>query len=303
MQQTQEQTQASEATGVQSTDTIRVSDANIEMSGDTSLGGLYDWLRGIFSSEQEGQSAQESTQESAQAVAGHIEMLTGTATVLRNDEEAPLRLGDGIFALDTLTTGADSNLTIIFSDGMEFRLGEEAKMLIDDFVFDQAASTGLQSLSVIKGAFSYHSGLLAANDPSAVSLNTPLGTLGIRGTKLMGLADTPVGECVITLLEGRVHVTGDRGGSAVLSEKFDTAKMKIEWEHVDKSQPSRSEAESTFKDLLFGGDEDAMRSFIDDDKSSLRLEDSNAYSIYGGSIYGDSSFDAGATEMATHIGG
>ena len=291
MQQTQEQTQASEATGVPSTDAIRVSDA----SNDTSLGGLYDWLSGIFSPEQE---------HSGDAVAGHIEALIGTATVLRNDEEAPLRLGDGIFALDTLTTGADSNLTIIFSDGMEFRLGEEAKLLIDDFVFDQAASTGLQSLSVIKGAFSYHSGLLAANDPSAVSLNTPLGTLGIRGTKLMGLADTPVGECVITLLEGRVHVTGDRGGSAVLSEKFDTAKMKIEWEHVDKSQPSRSEAESTFKDLLFGGDEDAMRSFIDDDKSSLRLEDSNAYSIYGSSIYGDSShFDADATGMATHSGG
>ena len=290
MQQTQEQTQASEATGVPSTDAIRVSDA----SNDTTLGGLYDWLSGIFSPEHE---------HNDDAVAGHIEALIGTATVLRNDEEAPLRLGDDIFALDTLTTGADSNLTIVFSDGMEFRLGEEAKLLIDDFVFDQAASTGLQSLSVIKGAFSYHSGLLAANDPSAVSLNTPLGTLGIRGTKLMGLADTPVGECVITLLEGRVHVTGDRGGSAVLSERFDTAKMKIEWEHVDKSQPSRSEAESTFKDLLFGGDEDAMQSFIDGDKSSLRLEDSNAYSIYGGSIYGDSSFDAGATEMATHSAG
>ena len=286
MQQAQqEQTGFSDeaSTGALPTDAARVSDASLE--------GIYDWLLGIFSPNQE---------QSANVAAGQIEELTGTATVLRNDEENPLRLGDDIFALDTIATGSDSKLTIIFSDGMEFRLGEEAKLLIDDFVFDQSASTGLQSLSAIKGAFSYQSGLLAENDPSAVTIKTPLGTLGIRGTKLMGLADTPEGQCVITLLEGRVEVTGDKGSSVLLSEKFDTAKMKIEWDHVDMSQYSRSQTESAFKETLFGGDEEAMQSFIEDEKSSSRLQDSNPYSNPY-SIYGEAG--AGAGEMLTHTEG
>ncbi len=284
MQQTQEQTEASARAETLSTDEVRVSDAGL--SG-ASLEGLYDWLRGVFSSEQE-QNATEAAQ-----VAGQIEALTGTATVLRNEEQNPLRLGDDIFANDTIATGTSSQITIIFSDGMEFRLGADAKLLIDDFVFDQAASTGLQSLSAIKGAFSYQSGLLAESDPSAVSIKTPLGTLGIRGTKLMGLADTPEGQCVITLLEGRVEVMGDKGGSALLSEKFDTAKMKVEWDHVDMSQYSRSQTESAFKEMLFGGDEEAMQSFIGEGDSS-RLDEGHPYSIYG---------EADATDILTHIEG
>ncbi len=267
MQQIQEQTESSAATAMPSTD---ASDA-LQVS-ETSVAGLYDWFLGIFSSEQSAD---------ANAAAGQIEALTGTATVLRNDEQRLLRLGDDIYADDTIATGADSKLTIVFIDGMEFRLGEDAKLLIDDFVFDQTNSTGLQSLSAIKGAFSYESGLLAANDPSAVTIKTPLGTLGIRGTKLMGLADTPEGQCIITLLDGQIKVTGDKGGSALLSEKFDTATMRIEWSHVGMSQHSKTETESTFKDLLFGGDEGAMQSFFDEEKSSFRLEDSDAYSIYG----------------------
>ena len=284
MQQVQqEQMEKSATAGTPSTDAVRVSDANLE--------GLYDWLRGIFSSEQE---------QSAHAAAGQIEALTGTATVLRDDEQSLLRLGDEIFADDTIATAADSKLTIIFSDGMEFRLGEEAKLLIDDFVFDQAASTGLQSLSAIKGAFSYQSGLLAASDPSAVTIKTPLGTLGIRGTKLMGLADTPEGQCIITLLEGRIEVTGDRGGSVLLSEKFDTAKMQIEWDHVDMSQYSLTQTESAFKEMLFGGDEEAMNSFIDEEKSSSRREDSS-YTIYGEA--GQEGMGASMLELLAHTEG
>ncbi len=267
MQQTQEQTESSATTAMPSADT---SDAL--RGSETSVAGLYDWFLGIFSSEQSAD---------ANAAAGQIEALTGTATVLRNDEQRLLRLGDDIYADDTIATGADSKLTIVFIDGMEFRLGEDAKLLIDDFVFDQADSTGLQSLSAIKGAFAYQSGLLAASDPSAVTIKTPLGTLGIRGTKLLGLADTPEGQCVITLLDGQIEVTSDKGGSVLLSEKFDTATMRIDWSHVGMSQHSQTETESTFKDLLFGGDEEAMQFFIDEEKSSFRLEDGDAYTIYG----------------------
>ncbi len=286
MQQTHEQTTSSATTEMEGTTGAEGGDA--VLVSDAGLTGLYDWFRELFSSE--GDASSDTAVDQA---AGQIDALIGTATVLRNDEQSPLRLGDDIFAHDTIATGTSSKITIVFSDGMEFRLGPDAKVLIDDFVFDQAASTGLQSLSAIKGAFAYQSGLIAESDPSAVTIKTPLGTLGIRGTKLMGLADTPEGQCVITLLEGRVEVSGDKGGSAVLSEKFDTAKMQIDWTHVDKSPFSRSDTESAFKDLLFDGDEGAMKSFIGEGGSS-RLDEGYLYSIHG---------DAGATDIVTHIEG
>ncbi len=241
-----------------------------------SLESAYDWLHDLFFSP-------EHQHDDMFAVVGQVELLNGSASVLRKGEQSSLERGDDILAHDTISTSARSMLRIEFTDGMEFTLGSDAKLLINEFVFNQAASTGLQSLSAIKGAFAYQSGLLAQVDPEAVTIKTALGTLGIRGTKLLGLSDYPEGTCVVTLLQGQIQVDSDRGDSVILSETFDTAKMKVGWEHIDKSKPSRAETIDRFSESLFGGDEKALEEFFDDKNSSLidtEKSESIAFSIH-----------------------
>ncbi len=248
-------------------------------SGSGAMDGLFDWLKGLLSGQEN-----ESQQAEADAVAaGKVQKLVGSAAVIRDGEQMALLLGDDVFADDVISTGVKSSIGIVFIDGMEFNLGNDAKLLIDEFVFDQAQSSGEQSLSAIKGAFSYQSGLLAQSDPSAVTIKTALGTLGIRGTKLIGLSDYPEGTCVITLLDGEIEVTRDKGGdSIILDQRFETARMKLEWEYIDKSQLSREEVLDTFL-RLFGGDEDELQDFVGDngggDKSSS-LDAHTPYSLY-----------------------
>ena len=252
-------------------DEARVSD----ISGDVLI-----WLKNLLSKQKN--EAQEGEQESGIAVAGTVQKLLGNAVVTRDGEKSALLLGDDIFANDVVVTGAKSAIGIVFIDGMEFNLGSEAELLIDEFVFDQSQSTGEQSLAAIKGAFSYQSGLLGKADPSAVTIKTALGTLGIRGTKLLGLSDYPEGTCVITLLDGKIEVTRDKSGdSIILDEPFETARMKVEWEYIDKSQLSREEVLDTFS-LLFGGDESALQEFMGDKSSSLQAPEPYALYIAGG---------------------
>lgn len=241
-----------------------------------SIDSAYDWLLDLF-------FAPEHQHDDMFAVVGQVELLSGSASVLRKGEQSTLERGDDILAHDTISTSARSILRIEFTDGMEFTLGSDAKLLINEFVFDQVASTGLQSLSAIKGAFAYQSGLLAQVDPDAVTIKTALGTLGIRGTKLLGLSDSPEGTCVVTLLQGKIKVDSDKGDSVILYEPFDTAMMKVEWDNIGKSKPSRAETIDRFSESLFGGDEKALEEFFDDKNSSLidtEKSDSIAFSIH-----------------------
>ena len=252
-------------------------DNNSEVRVSDLSNSVLDWFKGLLDN-QEDASQQGESQEGESIAAGTVQKLLGTAAVIRAGEEMALFLGDDIFADDIVSTGAKSAIGIVFIDGMKFNLGSDAKLLIDEFVFDQSQSTGEQSLAAIKGAFSYESGLLGQADPSAVTIKTALGTLGIRGTKLMGLSDYPEGTCVITLLDGEIEVVRDKGGdSIILDEPFETARMKIEWDYIDKSKLSQEEVLDTFS-TLFGGDEGALRDFMDDKSSSL--ETPTPYSLY-----------------------
>ena len=247
-------------------------DHNSEVRVSDLSNSVLDWFKGLLDDQ-----ADES-QEGDSIAAGTVQKLLGTAAVTRDGEEMALLLGDDIFADDLVSTGAKSAIGIVFIDGMKFNLGSDAKLLIDEFVFDQSQSTGEQSLAAIKGAFSYESGLLGKEDPSAVTIKTALGTLGIRGTKLIGLSDYPEGTCVITLLDGEIEVTRDKGGDSIILDKpFQTARMKIEWDYIDKSQLSQEEVLDTFS-ILFGGDEDALQDFMDDKSSSL--DTLQPYSLY-----------------------
>lgn len=113
---------------------------------------------------------------------GVVEKLKGVVTVNRNGQEIELEQGDLVFQNDVIETEGDGSIGITFEDGSVFTLGAEARMTLDEFVYDPDTGDGSSSVNVIKGMFKFVSGEIAANNPGEMQVETPVATIGIRGT-------------------------------------------------------------------------------------------------------------------------
>ncbi|SCA57313.1 hypothetical protein MTBPR1_50069 [Candidatus Terasakiella magnetica] len=150
--------------------------------------------------------------------AGRIETVNGTVTVRRlNGESASLNEGDEIFMGDTLEVGPSGNVGLIFADDTTVALGEGAQMVIDEMVYDPEGPSGSMTLSVADGVFSFVSGQISKTQDEAMVLNTPVATIGVRGTKGAGVAAPEGSENQITLMAeedgqlGEIIVRNDAG--------------------------------------------------------------------------------------------
>ncbi len=114
---------------------------------------------------------------------GTVERMEGIVRVKRADgSTAELKQGDPVYQNDVIETEGNGKIGIEFQDGSVFTLGNDARMTLDEFVYDPATGEGSSSVGVIKGMFKFVSGEIAANNPGEMEITTPVATLGIRGT-------------------------------------------------------------------------------------------------------------------------
>lgn len=131
---------------------------------------------------------------------GFVMTSTGTVTVERADGTVEqLGAGDPVFENDVLTTADDSTVGIRFQDESRFSLGEEGRMELDTFVYDAVAGTGTSLIDVAEGSFAFVSGMIAKTGDDAMSVQTPVATIGVRGTTVAGDVG-PDGQTEVTLL-------------------------------------------------------------------------------------------------------
>lgn len=122
--------------------------------------------------------------ERAQVV-GTIKTVTGEAFVERLAEQLPAVVGDPLLEGDTLVTGRDSALGVIFRDDTLLSLGPGSRVTIDKFVFDPAHEDLDFLTRVNKGTVQFISGQIAKLSPDSMAVETPLSTIGIRGTRFL----------------------------------------------------------------------------------------------------------------------
>ncbi|MCF8480550.1 MAG: FecR domain-containing protein [Rhodospirillum sp.] len=118
------------------------------------------------------------------AAIGTVTKAAGTVTVIRTDgTEVTVQSGDPIFQGDVVATSADGGVGITFLDGSAFSLGGSGRMVLDELVYDPGTGEGSSSVSLVSGVFSFVSGEIAKSGPDAMTVTTPVATIGIRGTK------------------------------------------------------------------------------------------------------------------------
>ena len=116
-------------------------------------------------------------------VIGHVTKLNGNATAIRNGVSIILNQGDTVNKGDVVQSGSDSTLGITFIDGTVFGLSSNAKMVLNEMVYDPNGSDNTSLLSLVQGTISFVAGATAKNGDMKV--DTPVATMGIRGTAVL----------------------------------------------------------------------------------------------------------------------
>jgi hypothetical protein len=110
---------------------------------------------------------------------------------------------------DRCHSGQNARLQATLKDGTQLTLGENATLVVDEFICDPSSSRGALSIRVVKGAFLYVGGRIEGVNGANVQIRTPVGAIGLRGTTVWG-GPIDKGYGVI-VLSGEVTVTGRRG--------------------------------------------------------------------------------------------
>jgi hypothetical protein len=98
--------------------------------------------------------AQASGVTDARSVVGHVTKLVGSATAIRNGVSIILNNGDNVEKGDVVQTGSDSQLGLTFIDGTVFGLSSNARMVLNEMVYDPNGSSNSSLLSLVAGTIS-----------------------------------------------------------------------------------------------------------------------------------------------------
>jgi hypothetical protein len=107
--------------------------------------------------------------------------------VTRNTEATPLKAKDDIFLNDVLQTSVNSSLGVTFNDATTFNLTANARITIDNYVYQDGGKQNAALFDVAKGTVAFVAAAVAKTGDMKIS--TPTATLGIRGTT--GLVEVP----------------------------------------------------------------------------------------------------------------
>jgi hypothetical protein len=122
---------------------------------------------------------------------GKVQSVTGSVTLERTSAVVVManvpagglqqaKIDDPVYQGDVVVTGADGAVGIVFGDGTSFSVSKNARMEINEFVYDPKGSSNSTLFHLTKGTFTFLAGKAAKTGNMRVE--TPVGTMGIRGT-------------------------------------------------------------------------------------------------------------------------
>jgi hypothetical protein len=151
---------------------------------------------------------------------GAVSRTQASAEALRDGGIHPLDSGSAVHQGDELRTGKGARLEVRLLDDTTLTLGEDARVVVDNFVFDPGRGVGAVAVDALTGSFRFVTGRLSTLRERQVAIRTSFADIGIRGTDFW--AGPIRGVYGVLLLDGAIDVTAagttrilDTAGSGV----------------------------------------------------------------------------------------
>ncbi len=116
---------------------------------------------------------------------GSVKTVQGEASIVRGGETLTAQEGLKLNEGDLLETGPDGSLGVLFRDDSSISLGPGSRLEINSFVFAPEEGRMGFITRMIKGTAAYLSGKIGKLSPESVHFETPVATIGIRGTRMV----------------------------------------------------------------------------------------------------------------------
>ena len=126
--------------------------------------------------------AQAGTAPAAKLI-GHVVTMTGSASIVRNGVTIAVNNGDNVYQNDVVQTGSGSTLGLVLDDGTTFNLTANARLMLNDLVYDASSTSNSALFTLVQGAASFVAGQVAKTGDMKVA--TPVASIGIRGTMVI----------------------------------------------------------------------------------------------------------------------
>src|SRR5216684_1290930 len=150
--------------------------------------------------------AQAAGTAAAAKLVGHVVKMTGSASIVRNGVTVDVNNGDNIYQNDVVQTGSGSTLGLVLIDGTTFNLTANARLMLNDLVYEANSTSNTSLFTLVQGAASFVAGQVAKTGDMKVA--TPVAVIGIRGTAVIldiSSTDGKVSISVVNQQDGQTH--------------------------------------------------------------------------------------------------
>ncbi|WP_291085833.1 FecR domain-containing protein [Hydrogenophaga sp.] len=119
------------------------------------------------------------------APVGYVKNVKGTATVTTDGKAVEAQPGTPLHQGSELKTGAQSSMGVMFKDNTMMSFGPSTLLTVDEYLYEPGEGKLKLGARMGKGTLNYVSGVIAKLQPEAVTIKTPTGMIGVRGTQFL----------------------------------------------------------------------------------------------------------------------
>lgn len=122
---------------------------------------------------------------------GYVKTVTGDAWVTSAGQKVKAQPGTAVLLGSQLTTAKSGTMGVTFKDNTVMSFGPDTELTVDEYLYAPAQGQLKLGTRMSKGSLNYVSGVIAKLKPDAVSVKTPGGIIGVRGTQFVVRVDEP----------------------------------------------------------------------------------------------------------------
>jgi hypothetical protein len=120
---------------------------------------------------------------------GYVKTVSGETSVTTDGKPVKATAGTPVHLGSVLKTSANASMGVTFKDETVMSFGPNTELTVEEYLYSPSKGKLRLGSKLIKGSMNYLSGVIAKLKPDAISVTTPVGTIGVRGTQFLVLVE------------------------------------------------------------------------------------------------------------------